>query len=919
MADGEVPVVMEGDEEAQAALNELDIDLFIAENDLNEKAAASLRAAPPATQRFALDLGPLEGIFDKSAGLMGRLHKARTTGVTSNSSSKGADAQEVEDFISTNWLNDRAAQALRSVPSHVQRMVIDRGSLQSCRDPSGGCLGRLRDVQQGKQSPQAPQEEVETTTDEQTSEVEQFIVDNGLHEQAALALRTVSPSIQRFVLDLGSLEGCNNRSAGCLGRINKAQRNAALGGTMVPPSGAAAPASSAIGPDPEEIEKFIVANKLNERAGEALRSVPGGVQAVVLDRGSLLSCRDPSAGCLGRIKLAQTGQVALPLPGRGVPVPPPKSSAAGADAEADQQAEETEEIDVEQFIFDNEIEGRAAEVLRTETPKVQRYVLGMGPLDASQNRSSGCLARISKFYRVTTQFAAKPGAPGAPGTLSPEVEGVVTAIAEVEGFISSNGLNDRAAAVFRAAPPAIQQAVIERGSLLGYGDPSGAILGRIRDVKLALSQKQQQEQKNGEGEGWWGGQKRSWGSQDDNDRPASKQARPTKAAGLASKLPARPPAPPPSAGPRPPTGPPPRATAEVRFDNARSARRAVQELHGSILCQAPIDVHLDPTHREGLKVIVRGLSHEVGKSDLREHFSSCGRVLFAGVNPPITPGSTITGEVRFETPDEALRAQPLLDGRVFPGGTAIAASFDRTSKDGTKVILRGLPGGTEWQELKDFCAQAGRVAFAGFIGSPGQIAAAAAAHQQSWMARAAAPGSGAVAEVRFETPREAQRAQAKLDKSWYDAENQITAELDVASKDLSKVIIRGLPALTEWQELKDFCAKAERVAFVEVTNCGAPGGWGADGGAQGGQASDLIGSVRFDSAPMALRALAMDGSNMRGAVVSVALDSGNGPARILVTGLPVGTRSQELKAMFSRYGRVVSADVSERAAGGDWF
>merc|ERR1719296_552870 len=67
--------------------------------------------------------------------------------------------------------------------------------------------------------------------------------------------------------------------------------------------------------DAGELEEFIAANGLNERAAGALRTVSPVIQRAVMDLGSLLSCRDASAGLLGRIHRAQSGQ--LPTSGTG--------------------------------------------------------------------------------------------------------------------------------------------------------------------------------------------------------------------------------------------------------------------------------------------------------------------------------------------------------------------------------------------------------------------------------------------------------------------------------------------------------------------------------------------------------------------------------------------------------------------------
>lgn len=573
----------------------MEIDAFVVDNVLNECAAMALRSASSAVQRFILDLGSLIGISDKSTALLSRVRQAQ--GLSSEGgamSSRMIGIPPVEEFIIENWLNEEAAESLRQCEPDIQRMVLARGSLQSCRDPSGGCYGRIRDARNGKLAAQ----DMMSTPAGQLEEVEKFISDNGLHEKAATALRSVGADIQRFVLDLGSLDGCHNKSAGCLGRINKAQRQVAAMGKpatqlgIVPPAGAIAP-----GPGPEELEVFIAANQLNQRSADALRGVPGAVQRWVMERGSLLTCRDASAGAFGRIKLAQSGQVLLSAAqGTGFEDAQHQHAASG-EYEVDDEEVGDGEVDMEQFISDNWIQGRAADVLRTETQKVQRYVIGMGPVEADQDRSAACLARVSKYYRVATKSAAKAAAKarakswaGVPamvppksfrlggifskplprpdalsqGAMNADVEGILSKIVDMEGFIAANELSESAAAIFRATPLAIQRAVIQRGSVRDTPNPSGAILARIRAAKMQLAREHMEAQRQklhlAKEQPWKGGAlKRSWDGDDIQMATIpSKRAKP-----VPTSRPIAIPAKTMMIPPRPPPRPPPRISPYV--------------------------------------------------------------------------------------------------------------------------------------------------------------------------------------------------------------------------------------------------------------------------------------------------------------------------------------------------------------------
>merc|ERR1712217_695158 len=54
---------------------------------------------------------------------------------------------------------------------------------------------------------------------------------------------------------------------------------------------------------------------------------------------------------------------------------------------------------------------------------------------------------------------------------------------DVEAFIQSNPIDERAANALREESPAVQQKVLSRGSLQGTQNPSSALMCRIRDAR----------------------------------------------------------------------------------------------------------------------------------------------------------------------------------------------------------------------------------------------------------------------------------------------------------------------------------------------------------------------------------------------------------------------------------------------------
>eukprot|EP00439_Symbiodinium_sp_Y106_P043160 s3048_g5.t1 len=437
-----------------------ELEHFIEENNIDEKAAALLREAPGSIQRAVLEGGSLRTCRDPSAGCVGRIRKAEKL-------RRGApDEASVEDFISTNCLSGKAAAALRSVASPVQRKVLEQGSLRSCRDPNGGCLSRINRAQAATKAPATAASVVYPTRDE----IEFFVEDNGLNERAAEALRGAPPAVQHHVLEQGSLRSCREPSAGCIGRIGKAQRQldpALLAVRHAPPI--------------DEVEDFISDNRLDERAAQALRGAASWVQRQVLDQGSLFTCRDPNAGCIGRLHRAQMS------------------------AQADE---------VESFIQDNGLNARAASLLRSSAPSVQRKVLDQGSLYGTREPSAACVGRIGKLQRMPSRreprrAREKRGAPSydedeeVPLDSEFPAEAVSSQWTEleawaepapatetlpemVEQFILDNELNNRAASALRGTAEEVQRQVMEQGSLATCREPSAGCIGRIRKAEAAL-------------------------------------------------------------------------------------------------------------------------------------------------------------------------------------------------------------------------------------------------------------------------------------------------------------------------------------------------------------------------------------------------------------------------------------------------
>lgn len=126
-------------------------------------------------------------------------------------------------------------------------------------------------------------------------------------------------------------------------------------------------------PSQAEIDEFVRANDVDDRAANDLRDCPPDVQRKVLARGELSSARNPSAALLARIRDARVSTSVGNMMGGGAM----RGSA-----------------DVEDFIKANDVDESAADSLRSSSPGVQRTVLARVDLRSVRNPSSALLARI---------------------------------------------------------------------------------------------------------------------------------------------------------------------------------------------------------------------------------------------------------------------------------------------------------------------------------------------------------------------------------------------------------------------------------------------------------------------------------------------------------------------------------------------
>jgi RNA recognition motif-containing protein len=230
--------------------------------------------------------------------------------------------------------------------------------------------------------------------------------------------------------------------------------------------------------------------------------------------------------------------------------------------------------------------------------------------------------------------------------------------------------------------------------------------------------------------------------------------------------------------------------AVVRYDDMLTANNAVEQLNGSYLLGGQIEVVMDPLSKDFTRVKVNGIPSEAAWQEVKDHFNQVGRVAFADIVPG--GNSPVGGTVRYFTTEEALNAIQQFNGSDM-GGHTIEVKMHSGTKDQTKIQIFGMPPGTEWQEVKDHFGQIGQIAFA----------------------EAYDPSVALTGYIRYDDPAHAQLAVNMLNGTMLGGA-PISIELDYASRDMSKLIIHGIPAGIEWQELKDHFKNIGTVAYSDV-------------------------------------------------------------------------------------------------------
>jgi len=292
-------------------------DKFLVENRLDQGAVISFQAEPPEVQRAVMEQGPLFNCSNPSAALMGRIRAVKMGmqshyfGGSSANPGGGAPAP-----LANGTATPAASAALEQEGRQAPEATGREGSGATIENIEDSRLNEeaLKAIQMLNAEPREP--DMPTAAGEalaggrpRTSlvsgdEVDKFIAENRLDDRAAQSLRLEPPEVQTVVLERGSLVDSINPSAALMGRIAQAKLSATNGGN--------AAFSSAVGAtarieraSPQDVDRFLAENRIDDRAAREFRVESTEVQTTVINRGPLTNCTNPSSALLGRIRDAK--------------------------------------------------------------------------------------------------------------------------------------------------------------------------------------------------------------------------------------------------------------------------------------------------------------------------------------------------------------------------------------------------------------------------------------------------------------------------------------------------------------------------------------------------------------------------------------------------------------------------------------
>lgn len=323
-----------------------------------------------------------------------------------------------------------------------------------------------------------------TSTDDN---VEKFIAENGLDEQAARELRGEALGVQRAVVDQGPLSNVNNPSSAVLGRIKKAKQGM-LGGSsssmgamgMMGGSGVDAEAVA------EKALQFVMMNGIDEKGAESFMSESPEVQQAVMDVGSLESAKNKSSALMGRIARAKKSVgmegMGMGMGGMGMGAMNPMMAAMSmgmAEGMLKGKGEGKQNPMGTMLSTMENMMGNMSNMM------MEMKGSGKGGPKGAMGGMMGMMQKMSMMAQMRKMMQAKGMGKGKAmgGGMGGDAESDNWSMGgdpAVQDFINQNGLDNQVAKQLLSLPPGVQQMVMGDGPLTSANNPSAACMGRIR-------------------------------------------------------------------------------------------------------------------------------------------------------------------------------------------------------------------------------------------------------------------------------------------------------------------------------------------------------------------------------------------------------------------------------------------------------
>lgn len=142
--------------------------------------------------------------------------------------------EDIVKFCLDSKVDDAATRDLKAQTVEIQWAVLKMGPVCFSTNPSATLVARIRDVKRGiptgggRFTPANSQPAIIDTSDpSKLSDVDRFVLDNGLDNSAAIALRSEPLEVQRLVVGQGPLVNCYNPNGALMGRIRQARNGQA--------------------------------------------------------------------------------------------------------------------------------------------------------------------------------------------------------------------------------------------------------------------------------------------------------------------------------------------------------------------------------------------------------------------------------------------------------------------------------------------------------------------------------------------------------------------------------------------------------------------------------------------------------------------------------------------------------------------